>query len=76
MIDMEMIRRLNNQDTDALIRVLELNEDRLYNWLILDSPTVVREDLDGAIEYVRALREVIRDEKPDFISPYENLLAI
>ena len=29
MIDVETVRRLNNYDTDALIRVLELNKDRL-----------------------------------------------
>jgi hypothetical protein len=76
MIDMEVIRRLNNYDTDAMIRVLELNEDRLYHWLVLGSVTVVREDLDRSIEYVRALRQVVREEKSDFISPCEALLAI
>jgi hypothetical protein len=28
--DMEAIRRLNNYDTESMIRVLELNEDRIY----------------------------------------------
>ena len=74
MIDMEVIRRLNDYDVVALIRVLELNEDRLYHWLVLGSPTVVRDDLDGAVEYVRALRAVIKAERPDYVSPYEALL--
>jgi hypothetical protein len=76
MINMETILQLNNYDLDSLIGVLELNEDRLYAWLVLDSPTVVREDLDGAIEYVRALRAVIKSERPDYVSPYEALLPI
>jgi hypothetical protein len=38
MIDREMIRRLNNCDTDKLIGVLELNEDRLYPELFIDYP--------------------------------------
>ncbi|AFM26087.1 hypothetical protein [Desulfomonile tiedjei] len=76
MIDMEMIRRLNNYDTDELIRVLELNEDRLYHWLVLDSITVVRDDLGSSIDYVTALREMIKSERPDYVSPYEGLLPI
>lgn len=74
MISMEAILRLNNNDMDKLMRVLELNEERLYAWLVLDSPTVVREDLNVAIEYVKALREVIKTERPDYVSPYEALL--
>jgi hypothetical protein len=76
MIDMETIRRLNNYDADSLIAVLELNEDRLYHWLVLDSPTVVRDDLDASINYVNALRELIKAERPDYVSPYEALLPI
>jgi hypothetical protein len=76
MINMETILRLNNYDVDNLIGVLELNEERLYAWLVLDSPTVVREDLDGAIEYVKALREVIRTERPDYVSHYRQLLPV
>lgn len=76
MIDMETIRRLNNYDADELIEVLELNEDRLYAWLVLGSVTVVRDDLDGAIEYVKALREIIEAERPDYVSPYESVLPI
>jgi hypothetical protein len=49
MIDMESIHRLINYDTDYMIRVLELNEDRIYAWVVLDSPTVVRENLDGSV---------------------------
>ena len=74
MIDMEAIRRLNNHDTDALIAVLELNEDRLYHWLVLDSVTVVRDNLWRSIEYVKALRERVRSERPDYVSPYEAVL--
>lgn len=74
MIDMEAIRRLNNHDTDALIAVLELNEDRLYHWLVLDSVTVVRDNLWRSIEYVKALRERVRSERPDYVSPYEGVL--
>ena len=74
MIDMEMIRRLNNYDVDRLIGVLAIYEDRLYHWLVLDSSTVVRDDLDGAVEYVKALREAIKTERPDYVSPYETVL--
>ena len=74
MIDMEVIRRLNSYDTDALIAVLELNEDRIYQWLVLGSPTVVREDLDKSVEYLKALRETVRSELPDYVSPYETML--
>jgi hypothetical protein len=74
MIDIGYIRRLNNYDTDAMIRLLELNEDRLYHWLVLGSLSVVREDLDRSIEFVQALRDLIRKENPDFISPHEALL--
>ena len=74
MISMETILRMNNYDVDSLIRVLELNEDRLYAWLVLDSPTVVREDLGGAIDYVKRLRAVIKTERPDYVSPYEAVL--
>jgi hypothetical protein len=45
MIDMEAIRRLNNYDTDALIRVLNLNENRLHAWLVMGYVTVVRTHL-------------------------------
>ncbi len=76
MIDGKVVRRLNNDDVDSLVRVLELNEDRLYAWLVLGSVTVVREDLGRSIEYVKALREVIRDERPDYVSPYEAVLPI
>jgi len=76
MINMEMILRLNNYDVDKLIGVLELNEDRLYAWLVEGSPTVVRENLEESIEYVKALREAIRAERPDYVSPYESLLPI
>jgi hypothetical protein len=58
MIDMETIRRLNNYDTDALIAVLELNEDRLYHWLVLGSATVARDDLDASINYVKIFRSL------------------
>ena len=44
----------------SLVRVLELNEDRLYAWLVEGSVTVVREDLGRSIEYVKALREMIK----------------
>jgi hypothetical protein len=76
MVNMETIRRLNNYDTDAMIRVLELNEDRLYAWLVLGSVTVVRDDLDASINYVKALREIIKAERPDYVSPYESVLPI
>ena len=76
MVNMETIRRLNNYDVDSLIGVLEINEDRLYHWLVVGSPTVVREDLDASINYVKALREIIKAERPDYVSPYEALLPI
>lgn len=76
MVKMETIRRLNNYDADSLIAVLELNEDRLYAWLVLGSVTVVRDDLDASIDYVKALREAIKAERPDYVSPYEALLPI
>jgi hypothetical protein len=73
---MESVRRLNNYDTDALIRVLELNEDRLCAWLVMDSATVVWEDLGRSIEYVKALRQMIKAERPDYVSAYEAVLPI
>lgn len=76
MINLEVIRRLNCYDTDAMIRVLELNEDRLYHWLVLGSVTVVRDDLDTSINYVKALLKMIKTERPDYVSPYEALLPI
>ncbi len=76
MIDMKKILRQSNYDVDNLIGVLEINEDRLYAWLVLDSPTVVRDDLDGSIEYVKALRQAIKTERPDYLSPYETELPI
>ncbi len=76
MVNMETIRRLNNYDTDVLIAVLELNEAPLYAWLVLGSVTVVRDDLDSSINYVNALRELIRAERPDYVSPYESVLPI
>lgn len=56
---------MNNYDTDSLVRVQELNEDRLCPWLVMGSVTSVRDDLDGAVEYVKALRKVIRAERPN-----------
>jgi hypothetical protein len=76
MINIETIRKLNNYDVDKLIGVLELNEDRLYAWLVLDSPSVVRDDLDRSIESVNALRKVVRSERLDYVSPYEAVLPI
>jgi hypothetical protein len=45
MVNMEAIVRMNNCDVDGLIEVLALNEDRHYAWPVLNSPTVVREEL-------------------------------
>ena len=42
---MEPIHRSSNYDVDSLMRILELNEDRPYAWLVMGSVTVVREDL-------------------------------
>lgn len=61
---------------DSLVRVLEFNEDRLYALLIEGSVTVVREDLGRSIQYVKALREMIRAERPEYVSQYEDLLPI
>ena len=76
MINMETILRLNDYDVDKLIGVLELNEDRLYAWLVEGSPTVVRDELEQSLEYVRQLRDVIKAERPDYVSPYEAALPI
>ena len=76
MIDVENVCRLNNYDTDALIRVLELNEDRLYAWLIEGSVTVVGKDLGRSIEYVKALREVIKAEQSDYVDSFQAQLPI
>ncbi len=51
--------------THAKNLTLELNEDRLYHWLILDSDTVVRDDLESSINRVKALREMIKSERPE-----------
>ena len=58
----------------SLVRVLELNEDRLYAWLVEGSVTVVREDLGRSIEYVKALREMIKAERPEHVSTYGAVL--
>jgi hypothetical protein len=76
MINIASIRKLNNYDVGTLIAVLEINEDRLYHWLILDSPTVVRDNLEQSVAYVKALRELIKAERPDYVSPYEAVLPI
>jgi hypothetical protein len=76
MIAIETIVKLNNYSVDNLIGVLELNEDRLYAWLVEGSPTVVRDNLEGSIAYIKALREAIRAERPDYVSPYEAVLPI
>jgi hypothetical protein len=76
MIDVETARRLNNYDTDALIRLLELNEDRLYAWLFLDSVTVVRDGPDRSIEYDKTQRKMVRSELPEYVSPFEAVLPI
>jgi hypothetical protein len=72
--DLDLVMRMNGDNLDSLIDILELNENRLYAWLVEDSPTVVRDDLEGAIDYVRILRKRIRSERPDYVSPYEELL--
>lgn len=54
--------------------VLALNEDRLVAWLVFDSPTVVRDNLDGSLEQVRRLRKEILAKEPDFVSEYEAYL--
>ena len=76
MIDVEAIPRLNNYNTEVMIRVLELVGDRLYAWLVLGSPKVVRKNLDGAHEYVMALRKMVRNQRPDHMSPEEATLPI
>jgi len=76
MINVETVRRLNNDDVNSLVRVLELNEDRLYAWLVESSITVVREDLGRSIEYVKVLREAIKAERHDYVSLYEAVLPI
>jgi hypothetical protein len=69
-IDMDMTRRLNNYDVDRLIGVLTINEGELCHWMVQDSSTLVRNNLGGAVEYVKALREAIKTERPDYVSPY------
>ena len=76
MIHVEANRRLNDYDTDSLVRVPELHEGPLYHWLVLGFLTVVRDDLDRSIEYVKALREMVRSERPDYVSPYEAALPL
>jgi hypothetical protein len=76
MIDINRIFQLNNQDLDSMIDVLELNEDRLYAWLVQGSPTVVIDDLDESVAYVRRLREFITARRPDYVGPYRDLLPI
>jgi hypothetical protein len=70
-----MYMKTDNYDVDTSIDLLELNEERLYAWLVLDSPTVVRDDLEGAAEHVQRLRETIKAQRPEYVSPYEDVLA-
>jgi hypothetical protein len=51
-------------------QVLWLNEDRLVAWLVHGSPSVVKCDLCGSLEYVRRLRHEIVAEEPDFTSDF------
>jgi hypothetical protein len=74
--DLDLVMRMNDGNVDSLIDVLELNEDRLYAWTIQGSATVVKDDLNGAINYVKALRQRIKAERPDYVSPYEGLLPV
>jgi hypothetical protein len=60
MINVGTIRQVNYDGMDSPFGVLVLDDDRIYWWLILDSPEVVREDLDAAIEYVMALQADLR----------------
>ena len=76
MIDVEAIRRLNNCDTHSIIRVLEINEDRLYHWLVLGSITVVLDDVDRSIQYANTLRKMVRSKRPDYVGPYEAVLSL
>jgi hypothetical protein len=76
MFDVEVIRRLNNNDTDSLVRVLEINEDRLYACLVMVTVSVVWDGLDKSVEYVKALRETIKSERPDYVSHYEAVLPL
>jgi hypothetical protein len=75
MIDMNLLYQLNNHELDAMIHVLELNEDRLCAWLE-GSPTVVMDDLNQSVAYVRRLREFITARRPDYVGPYRYLLPI
>ena len=75
-MDLESIRRLNKDDTAPLVRVLELNGDRLYHWLFLRSVIVLRDDLDRSIGYIKALRKMVKSERPDYVSPYEAVLSL
>lgn len=75
MIDVNLIFQMNNQDLDALIHDLELKEERLYNWLE-GSPTVVMNDLNESVAYVRRLRKFITAHRPDYVGPYRDLLPI
>jgi hypothetical protein len=75
MIDMNLLYQLNNHDLDELIHVLELKEERLYNWLE-GSPQVVIDDLNESVAYVRRLREFVTARRPDYVGPYRDLLPI
>jgi hypothetical protein len=75
MIDMNLLYHLNNHDLDAMIHVLELNEELLYAWL-QGSPTVVMDDLNESVAYVRRLRDFITARRPDYVGPYRDLLPI
>ncbi len=55
---------------DSLVQVLDLKEHRLSNLLVMGSVSVVRHDLDGAVEYLNASRRIIKADPHDCLSPY------
>jgi hypothetical protein len=65
-----------NYETEALIDLYELNEDRLYAWLVLDSPTVVPGNLEKSVYHAKQLRAKIRTRRPEYVSPYEDVLPL
>ena len=68
-MNIEVIKKLNG-GVDGLISTLEINEDCAVN-----SIWITDQERDQVKELVKELRKAIKEERPDYKSPYEDILA-
>jgi hypothetical protein len=70
MMDLKLLKNLNGGTTDALIDLLEIKKDCLYNSICISDYERSRVRL-----FVKELRDFIRQERPYFVSEYERDLG-